>query len=130
MSVSFWCSAREGLAELFGEQAAHVGGRHVDGGRDDVHRPLMGQLHDVLAQVGLDRRGCRPPPTRGSSSISSLTIDFDLTTLLTLCSPGDVEHVLVGLGRVFGPQHRGAAGGDVPLELDQQLVEVGDGSRS
>ena len=45
----------ERLAELFGEQMAHVGGRHVDGRRDDMHRPLLGQLHDVLAQVGLDR---------------------------------------------------------------------------
>ena len=61
------------------------------------------------------------------SSISSLTIDFDLTTLLTLCSSGDVEHVLVGLGGVVGPEHRRPAGGDVPLELDQQLVEIGDG---
>ncbi len=39
---------------------------------------------------------------------------------------GDVEHKLIGLGRVFGPKHRSAAGGEVSLELDQQLVEVGD----
>ena len=43
------------LAEFLGEEMADVGGRHVDGRRDDMHRPLMGQLHDVLAQVGLDR---------------------------------------------------------------------------
>ena len=42
------------LAEFFGEQPADVGGRHVNGRRDDVDRPLPGQLDDVFAQVGLD----------------------------------------------------------------------------
>ena len=41
-------------------------------------------------------------------------------------TPGDVEHVPVGLGRVLGPEHRRPAGRDVPLELDQQLIEIGD----
>ena len=49
----------ERLAELFGEQPAHVGGRHVDGRRDDVHRPLVGQLDDVLAQIGFDGPNAR-----------------------------------------------------------------------
>ena len=49
-----------------------------------------------------------------------------LDDALDVVLAGDVEHVLVGLRGVLGPQHRGAPGGDVPLELDQQLVEVGD----
>ena len=49
----------EGLAEFLGEEPAHVGGRHVNGRRDDVDRPLAGQLHDVFAQVGLDRADAR-----------------------------------------------------------------------
>ena len=60
------------------------------------------------------------------SSISSVTIDFDLTTLLTLCSPGDVQHEAVGLGGILGEKDLDAAGLHVALELHQQLVEIGD----
>ena len=40
------------------------------------------------------------------SSISSVTIDFDLTTLLDVVLAGDVQHVAVGLGGVLGEEHR------------------------
>ena len=118
-----------GLAQLFGKQPAHVGGRHVDGRRDDVHWPLAGQLHDVLAQVGLD--GADAGRLQHVVQLHFLAdhrlrLDHALDVVLS----GDVEHVPVGLGGVVGPQHGGAAGGDVPLELDQQLVQVGDGIAS
>ena len=54
MAVRLLVLGAEGLAQLVGEEVAHVGGRHVHGRRDDVDRPLLGQLHDVFAQVGLD----------------------------------------------------------------------------
>ena len=57
----------ERLAELLGEQLAHVGGRQVHGGRDDVDGPLAGQLHDVLAQVGLHGADARRGQARGSA---------------------------------------------------------------
>ena len=86
MSVSALVLRGERLAELLGEQPAHVGRRQVHGGRDDVHGPLAGQLHEVFAQVGLDRADACSASSMWFSSISSLTIDFDLTTVLTLCS--------------------------------------------
>ena len=114
------------LAQFFGEQAAHVGGRHVDGGRDDMDRALPGQLDDVLAQVGLDG----PDAGRFEHAVQfhlladhRLRLDDALDVVLF----GDIEHVLIGLGRVLGPEHGGAPGGDLLLELDQQLVEIGDG---
>ena len=125
MAVRLLVLGAERLAELFGEQPAHVGGRHVHGGRDDVDRPLLGQLDDVLAQVGLDG-----PDARRLQHVVQLHLLADhrlrLDHALDVVLAGDVEHVLVGLRGVLGPEHRGAAGRDVPLELDQQLVEIGD----
>ncbi len=43
------------LAELVLEELAHVGGRHVQRGGDDVDRALCGQLDEVFAQVGFHR---------------------------------------------------------------------------
>ena len=61
------------------------------------------------------------------SSISSLTIDFDLTTLLTLCSRAMSSTCWLASAASSAQSTVAPAGGDVPLELDQQLVEVGDG---
>ncbi len=115
----------ERLAEFFLEQAAHIGGRHVQGGSDDVNRPLMGHLYDVLAEIGFDGANVR----RFEHVIQlhflanhRLRLDHAVDVVLF----GDVEHVLVGLGRIVGPQHGRAAGGHVPLEFNQQLIEVGD----
>ena len=109
MSVRLLVLFAERLAELLGEQPAHVGGRHVDGRRDDVHRPLPGQLHDVLAQVGLD--GADAGRLQHVVQLHLLAdhrlrLDHALDVVLA----GDVEHVLVGLGGVLGPEHRGARG--------------------
>ena len=122
----FFVLGGERFAEFFGEQPAHVGGRHVDGRRDDMHRPLMGQLHDVFAQVGLDGADAL-----GLEHVVQFHLLADhrlrLDHAFDVVFAGDIEDVLVGLGGILGAKHGGAPGGDVPLELDQQLVEIGDG---
>ena len=84
MAARAVCSAVR-FAELRGTARLLRRRKKVHGGcRDEMDRPLFGQLHDTPAQVGLDRR----MPSASStwfSSISSVTIDFDLTTLVTLC---------------------------------------------
>ena len=58
----------EGLAQLLAEQPAYVGCRQMQGGRDDVRGPLLGELHQVFAQVS------RPPgsqPHRACGSAPS-----------------------------------------------------------
>ena len=95
-------------------------------GRDDVDRPLPGQLHDVLAQIGFDRADAgrlKHVVQLHFLADHRLRLDHALDVVLF----GDIEHVLVGLGRVFGPKHCSAPGRDVPLELDQQFIEIGDG---
>ena len=47
---------------------------------DDVRRRLVGQLDDVLAEVGLDHLDARPPPARALRPISSVAIDLDFAT--------------------------------------------------
>ena len=49
-------SASKRPLELAREELGHLPLRLVDRGRDDVRRLLVGELDDVLAQVGLDRR--------------------------------------------------------------------------
>ena len=125
MAVRLWCSA-EGLAQLFGEQAAHVGGRHVNGRRDDVDRPLPGKLHDIFAQVGLHR-----PDALGRQHVVQFQFlghhRLRLDHALDLVPPGDVQYVAVGFRGLGGEQHLDPLGRHPPLEFHQQLVEVGDG---
>ncbi len=113
------------FAKLFGEQPAHVLGRQMQGRRDDVRRALAGQLHQVFAQVGLQR----PNPHRGEGVVQlhlfadhRLRLDHRLDVVLL----GNLEHDPVGLFRRLGPVDRGAPGGDVLLELDEQLVKIAD----
>ncbi len=68
--------------ERLREELGHLTLGLVDGGRDDVRRLLVGELDDVLAQVGLD--GVTPAPSRASlRSISSVAMDLDFTAILT-----------------------------------------------
>ena len=121
-----WCSAVNGSPSFSANSWPHVGGRQVQGGRDDVHRAAGRPVARGTRPGRSRRRGC-PPSARRVVQLHLLAdhrlrLDHALDVVLA----GDVEHEAVGLGGVLGPEHRGAAGGDVPLELDQQLVEVGD----
>ena len=109
------------------EQLAHVGGRQVQGGRDDVRRAAGRPAARGTRPGRSRRRGCPSAASMWFSSISSLTIDFDLTTRLDVVLAGDVEHVRLASSASSAQSTVDAAGRDVPLELDQQLVEVGDG---
>ena len=61
------------------------------------------------------------------NSISSRDHRLRLHHALDVVLSGDVEHILIRLRGVPGPEHRRPVGGHLLLELDQQLVEIGDG---
>ena len=77
--VCFSISVSRSHAELLGEQVRHVVAGLVQRRRDDVIRPLVCQLDDVLAEVGLDRSRGPACSSRSFRSISSVVIDFDFT---------------------------------------------------
>ena len=82
---------------------AHVG-RRCAGGRHDVHGPLLGQLHDVLAQVVSTPESGRFQHVVQLHLLADhrLRLDHGLDVVL----PRDVQHVLVGLGGVFRIEDR------------------------
>ncbi len=125
MAVKAACSARIGLAQLFVEQLADLSGREVHGGRDDVDRPLLGKLHDVFAQIGLDG-----PDAGLFQDMVQLHLLGDhrlrLHHALDVVLPRDLQHEAVGFRRILGEKDLDAAGLHGALELHQQLVEIGD----
>ena len=78
-------SADLGLARLpvvLGEQVGDLVLRLVDHRRDDVRGRLVGELQDVLAEVGLDRLDAGGA-SASLSPASSESIDFDLMAFFT-----------------------------------------------
>ena len=90
------------------EQMPDVRSGHVQGGSDDVYRPLSGQLYQVFAQVGLDG-----PNAFGGEHVIQLQLLADhglrLDDGLYAVLPGDPQHDAVGLVHAFGKEDLVAA---------------------
>ena len=96
------------LAQLFVEQLADFGRREVHGGRDDVDRPLPGSC--TMYSPRSVSIGRMPASSRTwFNSISSVTIDFDLTTLFTSCSRAisSTRRLASAASSAKGPRRRG-----------------------
>jgi len=107
------------------EQPADLFGRQVQRRRDDVRGPLLGELNDVLTQVGLDGPDARRLERTVKLHLFSdhrLALDHAADVVFS----GDIDDHPVGFFGRFRPEYGGTAGRDVPLELDQQFIEIGD----
>src|SRR3954468_13410143 len=107
-----------------GEQVRDLVLGHVDRRADQVARPLVGELDDVLAEVGLDRL----------DAVSlEVGVEADLLGDHALAlgdragtrRAAQVEHDGAGLGGVAGPVDLAAALADLGLERLEVEVEVG-----
>ena len=111
----FFVNGGEGFAEFFLEELTHVGHGEVDGGGDDMHRSLVGELHDVFAQIGFDRADAV-----GFQHVVQLHFlgdhRFRFDDAFDVVFAGDVEDILVCLGGIVRVEDGDAAGGDVLLE--------------
>ena len=97
----------------------------MDRGRDDVRGPLAAQLHDVLAEVGLDHLASGRAERRVERDFLGrhrLALDHAACAALA----GKIDDILTCLGRVGGDEHAASVGLQALLELDQQVVEARD----
>mgnify|MGYP003668516988 CR=1 FL=1 len=95
----------------------------VYGGRDDVRGWLLGELDDVLAQIGLDHLHAV-----GDQRLVQADLLGDhglaLGHRLRVVTLADFEHDAPRLGRVARPVHVTAGGRDRRLVLLEVVVEV------
>ena len=111
---------------VLGEEVADLLPGLVDGGGDDVARGLVGELDDVLAEVGLDDlevRFLEPLVERHLLPHHGLALGDGAGARLT----ADLDDAGPRLGRVRRPVHLPARAGDLRLEPLEVQIEVREG---
>ena len=115
-----------GPLQLAREQLGHLALRLVDRGGDDVRGPLVGELDDVLAEVGLHRRHAD-----GLQRIVEMNLlgghRLGFHGHPGAGPPGDVEHDVARLLRGRREVHVAAEPLDVRHELVEMLVQALEG---
>ena len=116
-----------GLVERLPQELGDLAPAAVDGGDEEVRRPLSGELHDELGEVGLDR----PDPGLEQRLVEADLVGRERLHLHDLpCAraPHDARHDLVRLDGVARPVHLTAGARDLRLEPDEELVEAQEGT--
>ena len=104
----------------------HVVAGHVQRRRDDVVRPLVGELHDVLAQIGLHRlQPVMLQPLVEVDFLGGHRLRFHDEPRLPLL--GQSQHEIGDLVAVLAVDHLAAMRRHLALELLEVVIQVVDG---
>ena len=115
-----------GATETRAKQVSNLDPVLVDRRNEQMRRPLVGELDDELGQVGLDRTDAR----RFEGLVEPDLISRErlhLDDLVRALRPDECGDDLVRLGGVARPVDDAARRLDRRLQLDQHLVEPGQG---
>jgi hypothetical protein len=126
MAVCFSITVSRGTLRRFGEKIGHLVTGQVQRRRHDVVGPLVRQLHDVLAEIGLHRfQAVVFEALVEIHLLGGHRLGFDDQPRAAVF--GQRQHEIGDFRAVLGVHHLAAMGFDVALELLEIVIQVLDG---